>query len=82
VDEKLQKVLARAGFGSRRTMESWISAGRVKVNGIIASLGDRVSASKGVKVSRENIFIQEKSRDQEARDKRQATTLSGFNGFL
>ena len=50
MDEKLQKVLARAGFGSRRTMESWISAGRVKVNGIIASLGDRVSASDKILV--------------------------------
>jgi len=50
VDEKLQKVLARAGFGSRRTMESWISSGRVKVNGIIASLGDRVSASDKILV--------------------------------
>jgi len=50
VDEKLQKVLARAGFGSRRTMEAWISAGRVKVNGIEASLGDRVSASDKILV--------------------------------
>ena len=50
MDEKLQKVLARAGFGSRRTMESWISSGRVKVNGIIASLGDRVSASDKILV--------------------------------
>ncbi len=50
MDEKLQKVLARAGFGSRRTMEGWISAGRVKVNGIIATLGDRVSASDKILV--------------------------------
>jgi len=42
VDEKLQKVLARAGYGSRRVMETWISAGRIKVNGAIAGLGDRV----------------------------------------
>lgn len=41
-DEKLQKVLARAGLGSRRTMEQWISDGRIKVNGNRASLGDRV----------------------------------------
>ncbi|MEC9481873.1 MAG: 23S rRNA pseudouridine(2605) synthase RluB [Halomonas sp.] len=40
--EKLQKVLARAGLGSRREMETAISAGRVKVNGQVASLGDRI----------------------------------------
>ncbi|MCL4556942.1 MAG: S4 domain-containing protein, partial [Gammaproteobacteria bacterium] len=33
MDEKLQKVLARAGLGSRREIEAWISAGFVKVNG-------------------------------------------------
>lgn len=40
--EKLQKVLARAGLGSRREMERWIEAGRVVVNGKAATLGDRV----------------------------------------
>jgi 23S rRNA pseudouridine2605 synthase len=40
--EKLQKVLARRGLGSRRDLEEWISAGRVKVNGRMAKLGDRV----------------------------------------
>jgi 23S rRNA pseudouridine2605 synthase len=40
--EKLQKVLARAGLGSRREMERWIEGGRVAVNGKTAHLGDRV----------------------------------------
>ena len=42
MSEKLQKVLARAGFGSRREIEVWIGKGRVKVNGRIAVIGDRV----------------------------------------
>ena len=40
--EKLQKVLARMGLASRREVEDWIAAGRVKVNGKIAALGQRV----------------------------------------
>ena len=42
MSEKLQKMLANAGLGSRRTMEKWIDAGRIRVNGAIAKLGDRV----------------------------------------
>lgn len=41
MSEKLQKVLARAGYGSRREIESWIEAGRISVNGMVAHLGDR-----------------------------------------
>ncbi|WP_019676831.1 23S rRNA pseudouridine(2605) synthase RluB [Arsukibacterium perlucidum] len=48
--EKLQKVLARAGVGSRREMEDWISKGRVTVDGKPASLGDRVSTAQAVRV--------------------------------
>ena len=40
--EKLQKVLARAGLGSRREMETAIADGRVKVNSQVAKLGDEV----------------------------------------
>jgi 23S rRNA pseudouridine2605 synthase len=40
--ERLQKVLARAGLGSRRRAEELIAAGRVSVNGEVASLGRRV----------------------------------------
>ncbi|CAN5196892.1 pseudouridine synthase [soil metagenome] len=42
--ERLQKVLARAGFGSRRTCDDLIAAGRVTVNGEVAELGRRVDA--------------------------------------
>lgn len=40
--ERLQKVLARVGFGSRRVCEELIAAGRVTVNGQTADLGRRV----------------------------------------
>lgn len=49
-NEKLQKVLARAGFGSRREMETWIEGGRVLVNERVASLGDRVSVDDKIQV--------------------------------
>ncbi len=42
VSEKLQKVLAGRGLASRREAERWIAAGRVSVNGKVATLGDRV----------------------------------------
>lgn len=43
MSEKLQKVLARAGYGSRREIETWISEGRITVNKQTAKLGDRVT---------------------------------------
>ena len=48
--EKLHKVLARAGLGSRRELEQWISEGRVSVNGRRAHLGARVSARDSLSV--------------------------------
>jgi pseudouridine synthase len=41
--ERLQKLMAQAGMGSRRHCESVISAGRVKVNGTVARLGQRAN---------------------------------------
>lgn len=39
--ERLQKILAQAGYGSRRACEDFIAAGRVRVNGQLASLGGK-----------------------------------------
>ncbi len=50
IDEKLQKVLARSGLGSRREMERWIEAGRISVNDQVATLGDRISIRDAVGV--------------------------------
>lgn len=58
-DEKLQKVLARAGVGSRREMERVISEGRVRVNDVVARLGDRVEMSDKVVVDGKLIKLQE-----------------------
>ena len=57
VGEKLQKVLARAGLGSRREMERWIEAGRVSVNGKVASLGDRVDVRDQLAVDGRSIEL-------------------------
>lgn len=48
--EKLQKVLARAGLGSRREMERWIEQGRVTIDGNPATLGDRVTQRDRISV--------------------------------
>ena len=50
MEERLQKVLARAGLGSRRQIEDWIRGGRIQVNGKPARLGQKVSG-------RERIFV-------------------------
>lgn len=48
--QKLQKVLASHGRGSRREIESWISAGRVVVNGEPAHLGQRVTGADQIEI--------------------------------
>ena len=55
--EKLQKVLAQAGFGSRRMMEEWIAAGRVSVNGEPAVLGMRVVEGDVVRADKRVVHV-------------------------
>jgi 23S rRNA pseudouridine2605 synthase len=47
-EERLQKTLARVGLGSRRVCELLISGGRVKVNGDLATLGQKVDPDRDV----------------------------------
>ena len=46
--ERVQKVLARAGIGSRRQVESWIAAGRLTVDGRKVELGARITGKEKV----------------------------------
>lgn len=46
--ERVQKVLARAGFGSRRVCEELIEDGRITINGTTATLGDRVDVDHDI----------------------------------
>jgi 23S rRNA pseudouridine2605 synthase len=55
VSEKLQKALADAGVGSRREMERVIGAGRVRVNGKVAKIGDRVEPNDAIHVDGRSI---------------------------
>ncbi|WP_354625133.1 23S rRNA pseudouridine(2605) synthase RluB [Psychromonas sp. MME2] len=50
MSEKLQKVLARAGLGSRRKMETIIAEGRVSLDGKIVQLGERVTEDQVIRV--------------------------------
>lgn len=48
--ERAQKILARAGLGSRREIETWIEQGRIKVNEKVIGLGDKISGHEKIKL--------------------------------
>jgi len=53
--QKLQKILAQSGLGSRRAMETWIAEGKVTVNGEVATIGTRVSPRDVIKVGAKTV---------------------------
>jgi len=46
LEERLQKLMAAAGVCSRRQAEAWIAAGRVRLNGVTAALGDKADRAR------------------------------------
>lgn len=57
VPERIQKVLARVGVGSRREIETWIKAGRIKINGKLAKPGDHISGKDKIKIDNRVIHL-------------------------
>ena len=59
MSERIQKCLARLGYGSRRGIEQWIKDGRVQVNGKTVRLGDQMNLSDEVKLDGEPLHLQQ-----------------------
>jgi len=55
--QRLQKVLAAAGVASRRASEDLITAGRVTVDGTVATLGDKVEVGADIRVDGERVVV-------------------------
>ena len=55
--ERIQKLLARAGVGSRRQIEVWIKEGRIRINGRPAALGDRIALTDKVRLDGREISL-------------------------
>lgn len=66
MSEKIQKILANAGLGSRREIETWIQEGRITVNGKLAHIGDRMTYHDKVCVDDREIKLM-KSKNQKSR---------------
>lgn len=63
--EKLQKVLANLGHGSRREVEGLIQAGKISVNGQIAKLGDRIDVQTQPKIRINGHLISTRKKEQD-----------------
>lgn len=57
--ERVQKVLSRMGFGSRREIERWIEQGRIKINRKTCALGDTVEPGDWIHVNDKRVIVRE-----------------------
>lgn len=57
MSEKIQKVLSHFGYGSRREIETWLSAGLIHINSKLAKLGDRMERSDAVSIKGRRVFL-------------------------
>lgn len=60
--ERIQKLLSRAGYGSRREIERWIEAGDILVNGKVAEIGQPISETDKVILRGKTLHLESKLR--------------------
>lgn len=63
--EKLQKILARSGHGSRREIETFLKEGRISVDGKKATLGDRIEVKPDTKIRLDGRVVEIKEPEKE-----------------
>lgn len=62
--ERIQKILAQEGIGSRREIEGWIRQGRISINGEVACLGDRINRDDRIKIDGQLIRLVKHARQK------------------
>lgn len=59
--ERIHKVLARHGIGSRRQIEHWIKAERIQINGVTAKIGDCISDKDKIHLDQAPVILQQRT---------------------
>jgi len=60
MSEKIQKILAGLGYGSRREIEQWLRDGRISINGKVAVLGERITPDVQIRIDGKEIRLNAK----------------------
>ncbi|WP_457914056.1 23S rRNA pseudouridine(2605) synthase RluB [Candidatus Hartigia pinicola] len=64
--EKIQKILARSGYGSRREIEKFLKEGRISINGKKTMIGDRIKVKSDILIQLGGTFLAIKEKDKES----------------